>query len=66
MAAPILNGAKEITLNKPDSFNGDREEFKEFLQSVEVHTDVNHEVYRTNLIKIAFVLLLMNSRPAAA
>ena len=37
MAAPISNGAKEIALNKPDLFNGDREKFKEFLQSVEVY-----------------------------
>ena len=65
MAAPITNGAKEIALNKPDLFNGDREKFKEFLQSVEVYMDVNHEVYRSDLIKIAFVLSFMNSRPAA-
>ena len=45
MAAPTSNRAKEIALNKPDSFNGDREKFKEFLQSVEVYMDVNHEVY---------------------
>ena len=65
MATPVPNGAKEIALNKPDLFNGDREKFKEFLQSVEVYMDVNHKVYRSNLIKIAFVLLFMNSRPAA-
>ena len=45
MAAPITNGAKEIALNKPDSFNGDRKKFKEFLQLVEVYMDVNHEMY---------------------
>ena len=39
MAAPT-NGTKEIALNKPDSFNGDREKFKEFLQSVEVCYDL--------------------------
>ena len=50
-------------MNKPDPFNGDREKFKEFLQLVEVYMDVNHKVYRTNLIKIAFVLLFMNSGP---
>ena len=65
MAAPVTNGAKEIALNKPDSFNGDREKFKEFLQSVEVYMDMNHEVYQNNLIKIAFVLSFMNSGPAA-
>ena len=65
MAAPTSNGIKEIALNKPNAFNGDREKFKEFLQSVEVYMDVNHEVYRNDLIKIAFVLSFMNSGPAA-
>ena len=45
MATPVSNGAKEIALNKPDSFNGDREKFKEFLQLVEVYMDVNYKVY---------------------
>ena len=45
MAAPTSNRTKEIALNKPDLFNGDREKFKEFLQLVEVYMDVNHEVY---------------------
>ena len=65
MATPITNGAKEIALSKPDSFNGDREKFKEFLQLVEVYMDMNHEVYRSDLIKIACVLSFMNSGPAA-
>ena len=65
MAAPISNGTKEIALNKPDAFNGDREKFKEFLQLVEVYMDVNHEVYRNDLIKIAFILSFMNSGLAA-
>ena len=65
MAAPTSNGTKEIALNKPNTFNGDREKFKEFLQSVEVYMDVNHKVYRNDLIKIAFVLSFMNSGPAA-
>ena len=65
MAAPVSNGAKEIALNKPDSFNGHREKFKEFLQLVEVYMDVNHKVYRSDLIKIAFMLSFINSWPAA-
>ena len=63
MATPVSNRAKEIALNKPDSFNGDREKFKEFLQLVEVYMDVNHE--QSDLIKIAFVLLFMNNGPPA-
>ena len=52
-------------MNKPDSFNGNQDKFKEMLQSVEVYMDVNHEVYRTNLIKITFMLSFMNSGLAA-
>ena len=64
MALPASNGAKEIALNKPEPFNGDREKFKEFLQSVEVYMDINHEVYKSDLIRIAFVSSFMNSGPA--
>ena len=54
MATPATatNGAKEIALSKPNPFNGDWEKFKEFLQSVEVYMDINHEVYRMDLIRI--------------
>ena len=65
MAAPVTNGTKEITLNKPDAYDGNRENFKKFLQDVEIYMDVNHEVYQNDLIKIAFVLSFMNSGPAA-
>ena len=65
MAATVTNGTKEIALNKPDAYDGNRENFKKFLQDVEIYMDVNHEVYRNDLIKIAFVLLFMNSGPAA-
>ena len=65
MATPVTNGTKEIALNKPDTYNGNRENFKKFLQDVEIYMDVNHEVYQNDLIKIAFVLSFMNSGPAA-
>jgi Domain of unknown function (DUF4939) len=57
MAQPIpSNGLKELNLNKPDTFNGDREEFKKFLQDVEVYMDVNHKTYNNDLRKITFIL----------
>ena len=65
MAAPITNGFKEIALNKPDTFDGNREKFREFLQTVEIYMDVNHEIYKSDLVKLAFVLSFMNSGPAA-
>jgi hypothetical protein len=58
MAQPA-NGSKELNLNKPKPFDGNRDGFKKFLQNVEVYMDVNHETYNNNLRKIAFVLSFM-------
>jgi hypothetical protein len=48
-------------LNKPDTFNGNREGFEKFLQDIKVYMDVNHETYNNNLRKIAFILSLMTT-----
>jgi hypothetical protein len=64
MAQPV-NGTKELNLNKPETFNGNRDGFKEFLQNVEVYMDVNHEMYNNNLRKIVFVLSFMTTGSAA-
>jgi hypothetical protein len=58
MAQPV-NGTKELNLNKPEAFDGNRDGFKKFLQNVEVYMDVNHETYNNDLRKIAFVLSFM-------
>jgi Domain of unknown function (DUF4939) len=63
MAQPA-NRSKELNLNKPNTFYGDWEKFRKFLQDIKVYMDVNHKVYNTNLRKIAFVLLLMNAGAA--
>jgi hypothetical protein len=66
MAQPTpTNSSKKLNLNKPDTFNGDREGFKKFLQDVEVYMDVNHETYNNNLRKIAFILSFMMTGSAA-
>jgi hypothetical protein len=66
MAQPIsTNSSKELDLNKADTFNGDREGFKKFLQDIEVYMDVNHETYNNNLRKITFVLSFMMTGSAA-
>jgi Domain of unknown function (DUF4939) len=61
MAQPTTNGAKELNLNKPETFDGNRNNFKDFLQTVEVYMDVNHETYNSDLRKIAFVLSFMTA-----
>jgi Domain of unknown function (DUF4939) len=64
MAQPT-NGSKELNLNKPDNFDGNRNNFKDFLQTVEVYMDVNHETYNSDLRKIAFVLSFMTAGAAS-
>jgi hypothetical protein len=64
MAQPVA-GMKELNLNKPEVFDGNRDGFKEFLQNVEVYMDVNHETYNNDLRKIAFVLLFMTAGATA-
>jgi hypothetical protein len=64
MAQPT-NRSKELNLNKPEPFDGNRDGFKKLLQNVEVYMDVNHETYNNNLRKIAFVLSFMATGSAA-
>jgi Domain of unknown function (DUF4939) len=64
MAQPV-NRSKELNLNKPEPFDSNRENFKKFLQNVEVYMDVNHEKYNNDLRKIAFILSFMATGSAA-
>jgi Domain of unknown function (DUF4939)/Zinc knuckle len=59
------NGPKELNLNKPETFDGNRNNFKDFLQTVEVYMDINHETYNSDLRKIAFVLSFMSAGAAS-
>jgi Retrotransposon gag protein len=64
MAQPT-NRAKELNLNKPEAFDSSRNNFKDFLQNVEVYMDVNHKIYNNDLRKIAFVLSFMTAGAAS-
>jgi hypothetical protein len=63
--AQLTNRPKELNLNKPEAFDGNQNNFKDFLQTVEVYMDVNHETYNNDLRKIAFVLLFMTAGAAS-
>jgi Domain of unknown function (DUF4939) len=63
MAQPT-NGIKELNLNKPEAFSGNRDDFKKFLQNVEVYMDINHETYNNDLRKITFELSFMTTGSA--
>jgi Domain of unknown function (DUF4939) len=60
MAQPVT-GPKELNLNKPEVFDGNRDGFKEFLLNVEVYMDINHETYNNDLRKIVFLLSFMTT-----
>jgi hypothetical protein len=64
MAQPV-NRSKELNLNKPKPCDSNQENFKKFLQNVEVYMDVNHETYNNDLRKIAFILSFMATGSAA-
>jgi hypothetical protein len=63
MAQPVA-GPKELSLNKPEVFDSNRDGFKKLLQNIEVYMDINHETYNNNLRKITFVLSFMTTGAA--
>ncbi|PPQ90062.1 hypothetical protein CVT25_006677 [Psilocybe cyanescens] len=50
------NGKKEIVINKPAVFNGDRMKSKSFIQDCYLYMDINNDIYNTDKKKIAFIL----------
>jgi Domain of unknown function (DUF4939) len=63
--AQLVAGLKELNLNKPKVFDGNRDGFKEFLQNIKVYMDINYKTYNNDLRKIAFVLSFMATGAAA-
>ena len=44
--------------------NGDRRRVKEFIQECNVYLDINENIYKTDKLKVAFMLSLMNEKEA--
>src|SRR6266481_5421515 len=63
--AQSRTSSKEIGLNKPTPFDGDRKKIRKFIQECNIYMAVNHEIYRDDQTKIAFVLSYMNEKEAA-
>ena len=64
----MIDGTKEteIKLNILKPFTGKREELKKFLQNCRLYLQVNKKKYDNDLVKIAFILALMNDGDTAA
>ena len=56
------SSTKEVGITKPSSFNGDRRRVKEFIQECNVYLNINENIYKTDKLKVAFVLSLMNEK----
>ena len=67
MAPPTDNTeTKEVKLNLPKTFNGNRDKFRKFLQNVELHLAINKKIYDDDLKKIGFTLSFMTEGQAEA
>jgi macrodomain Ter protein organizer (MatP/YcbG family) len=55
---------KEIGINKPTPFDGDRRKVHSFIQECKVYLAVNRNVYTTDEAKVAFVLSFMTVKEA--
>ena len=63
MAAASSNG-KEIGINKPTPFTGDRKKIRTFIQETKVYLTINRDVYDTDEKRIAFMLSYMTDKEA--
>jgi len=64
--APQSQNGKELAINKPKAFDGDRSKFKQFMQSMDLYLTTNKHIYQNDDQKIAFVLSYMTEKEAAA
>ena len=60
-----LNTRKEVRMNLPPEFDGDRKKYKKFQQAVVLYLSVNRHIYDDDELKIGFILSYMNNKEAA-
>jgi hypothetical protein len=59
------NMRKEVRMNLPPEFDGDRKKYKKFRQAVMLYLSVNRHIYDDDELKIGFILSYMNDKEAA-
>ena len=55
---------KEININKPTPFDGNRKKVESFVQECKVYLHINKAIYNTDEAKIAFILSFMSEKEA--
>ncbi len=65
-AGPALVApTREIQLNAPPTFDGNRKKDENFLQAVLLYTGLNTHIFNTNKLKIGFTLSFLTEKEAA-
>jgi hypothetical protein len=60
----IPTSIKELGLDKPSPFNGDRKKVETFIQECRIYLQINRKIYATDETKVAFMLSLMKEKEA--
>ena len=58
------NGTKELGINKPTPFTGERMKVNLFIQECNVYLMINQNIYSTEEAKIAFILSYLTDKEA--
>jgi len=66
MATPATTGTpKELRINTPMPFEGDRSKLRTFLQDCEIYLLINHKIYDQDDKKITFILSYLTGGDAS-
>jgi uncharacterized protein DUF4939 len=57
---------KEIGIQKPSDFDGDRKKMQSFVLQCKAYLTINGHIYKTDASKIAFILSFLNEKEAEA
>ena len=55
---------KELGLDKPSPFDGDRKKTETFIQECKIYLQINKRIYSTDETQVAFILSLMKEKEA--
>src|SRR6202789_4603935 len=66
MAPSDSNGTKELRINPPTHFSGDRDDLDNFIQDCTLYLTLDRAVYKTDEKRIIFMLSYMTEGTARA
>src|SRR3984957_10022754 len=60
----MTNKEFEYKISQPTAFDGDRDNSREFIQSCNLHFDINEKLYTTDKQKIIYITSFMTEKNA--